>query len=42
MSPTSWFNEYIAKKAPGAEWDAREDFTLRPCMKYAGDAACAQ
>ena len=42
MSPTSWFNEYIAKKAPGAEWDSREDFTLRLCMKYADEAACAQ
>ena len=42
MSPTSWFNEYIAKKTPGAEWNSREDFTLRLCMKYADDAACAQ
>jgi len=42
MSPTSWFNEYIAKKTPGAEWNSREDFALRLCMKYADDAACVQ
>ncbi len=40
MSPTSWFNEYIAEKTPGAAWDSREDFTLRLCMEYADDAAC--
>ena len=42
MNPTAWFNEYIAENTPGAAWNAREDFVLRLCMKYADDAACTQ
>lgn len=34
MNPMGWFREYLTAKAPGAVWDAREDFAVRICMRY--------
>ena len=33
MNPMGWFREYLTAKAPGAVWDAREDFAVRICMR---------
>lgn len=41
MKPTPWFTELLSGRIPGAVWDAREDFTLRLCVRFAGEAACA-
>lgn len=40
MSPTSWFNQYLAENTPGAALGSREAMLLRLCMKHADDAAC--
>lgn len=39
MKLTSWFNEYMAKNAPGAAWNAEVDFALRLCMRCS-DETC--